>query len=109
MSTWVEEFHDFAGANNNNNNQFGAMVTGGSMKRSPPSLFPSSSSIPPPDHHMNFSTFVPKKQSRKETLEAELKLLEWHKLANDAALKVIPSHPAYPSLPLIHLHLQWKS
>ena len=26
--------------------------------------------------------------SRKAKLEAELKLLEWHKLANDAALKV---------------------
>ena len=27
--------------------------------------------------------------TRKAKLEAELKLLEWHKLANDAALKVI--------------------
>lgn len=26
--------------------------------------------------------------SRKAKIEAELKLLEWHKLANDAALKV---------------------
>lgn len=31
MSTWVEEFHDFAG--NGNGNQFGAMTTGGTMKR----------------------------------------------------------------------------
>ena len=29
-------------------------------------------------------------KSRKAKLEAELKLLEWHKLANDAALKVRP-------------------
>ena len=28
------------------------------------------------------------KPSRQEKLKAELKLLEWHKLANDAALKV---------------------
>ena len=33
------------------------------------------------------STFAPVKQTRKEKIEAELKLLEWHKLANDAALK----------------------
>jgi hypothetical protein len=35
MTTWVEEFHDFAGGNNGNTNQFGAMATGGVMKRSP--------------------------------------------------------------------------
>jgi hypothetical protein len=29
-----------------------------------------------------------KPPTRKEKLEAELKLLEWHKLANDAAIKV---------------------
>ena len=29
-----------------------------------------------------------KPQSRKEKLEAELKLLQWHKLANEAAIKV---------------------
>lgn len=27
-------------------------------------------------------------QSRKEKLQAELKLLEWHKMANNAAIKV---------------------
>jgi hypothetical protein len=27
-------------------------------------------------------------QSRKEKIEAELKLLEWHKMANAAAIKV---------------------
>lgn len=92
MSTWVEEFHDFAG-NNSNSGQFGAMVTGGTMKRF--SLFVlfiyllSSTHIT--SHFISYdphSTFVPKKPSRKETLEAELKLLEWHKLANDAALKI---------------------
>ena len=31
---------------------------------------------------------VKKSPTRKEQLEAELKLLEWHKLANDAAIKV---------------------
>ena len=31
---------------------------------------------------------VKKPQSRKEHIEAELKLLEWHKLANEAAIKV---------------------
>ena len=29
-----------------------------------------------------------KSPTRKEQLEAELKLLEWHKLANEAAIKV---------------------
>lgn len=28
-------------------------------------------------------------QSRKEKIEAELKLLEWHKMANAAAIKVL--------------------
>lgn len=66
MTTWVEEFHDFAGnGTNGGGNQFGSLTTGGGMK----------------------STFVPRKPSRKETIESELKLLEWHKLANDAALK----------------------
>ena len=32
---------------------------------------------------------VKKPQSRKEHIEAELKLLEWHKLANEAAIKVL--------------------
>jgi hypothetical protein len=31
---------------------------------------------------------VKKPQTRKEHIEAELKLLEWHKLANEAAIKV---------------------
>lgn len=31
---------------------------------------------------------VTKSPTKKEQLEAELKLLEWHKLANDAAIKV---------------------
>jgi hypothetical protein len=31
---------------------------------------------------------VKKPVSRKEHIEAELKLLEWHKLANEAAIKV---------------------
>ena len=30
-------------------------------------------------------------QSRKEKIQAELKLLEWHKMANAAAIKVIIS------------------
>jgi hypothetical protein len=37
MTTWVEEFHDFAGGAGGNHagntNQFGAMTTGGAMKR----------------------------------------------------------------------------
>lgn len=33
------------------------------------------------------SNFAPTKQTRTEKIQAELKLLEWHKLANDAALK----------------------
>mmetsp|Transcript_22727 Transcript_22727/g.33206 ORF Transcript_22727/g.33206 Transcript_22727/m.33206 type:complete len:513 (+) Transcript_22727:216-1754(+) len=62
MSTWVEELNEFQSGSDK---QFGAMETGGGMR----------------------STFVKPKPSRKETLKAELKLLEWHKLANDAALK----------------------
>ncbi len=32
---------------------------------------------------------MPKKaQTRKEKLEAELKLVQWHKMANEAAIKV---------------------
>lgn len=57
MSTWVEEFNDFQSG--------GGVAPGGSMK----------------------SNFAPVKQSRTEKIKAELKLLEWHKLANDAALK----------------------
>ena len=34
------------------------------------------------------SVLMNKKVPRAEKIEAELKLLEWHKLANDAALKV---------------------
>lgn len=37
-----------------------------------------------------FSALIKKRQSRAEKIQAELKLLEWHKLANDAALKVFP-------------------
>lgn len=33
------------------------------------------------------SNYAPMKQSRTEKIKAELQLLEWHKLANDAALK----------------------
>lgn len=58
MSNWVEEFSNFQGG-------AGGVTTGGAMK----------------------STYAPLKQTRKEKIEAELKLLEWHKLANDAALK----------------------
>lgn len=57
MSNWVEEFSSFQGG--------GGVVPGGGMK----------------------STFAPSKQTRTQKIEAELKLLEWHKLANDAALK----------------------
>ena len=35
-----------------------------------------------------YSALIKKRQSRAEKIQAELKLLEWHKLANDAALKV---------------------
>jgi hypothetical protein len=58
MSNWVEEFSNFQGG-------AGGVTTGGTMK----------------------STFAPTKQTRTQKIEAELKLLEWHKLANDAALK----------------------
>ena len=58
MSNWVEEFSNFQGG-------AGGVSTGGGMK----------------------STFAPTKQTRTEKIQAELKLLEWHKLANDAALK----------------------
>mmetsp|Transcript_518 Transcript_518/g.1211 ORF Transcript_518/g.1211 Transcript_518/m.1211 type:complete len:510 (+) Transcript_518:197-1726(+) len=58
MSNWVEEFSNFQGG-------AGGVTTGGGMK----------------------STYAPQKQTRTEKIQAELKLLEWHKLANDAALK----------------------
>lgn len=58
MSNWVEEFSNFQGGG-------GGVTTGGTMK----------------------SNFAPSKQTRTEKIQAELKLLEWHKLANDAALK----------------------
>lgn len=34
-------------------------------------------------------SYLAKSPTRKEKLEAELKLLEWHRLANDAAIKVL--------------------
>lgn len=58
MSNWVEEFSNFQGG-------AGGVTTGGGMK----------------------SNYAPQKQTRTEKIHAELKLLEWHKLANDAALK----------------------
>lgn len=61
MSNWVEEFSNFQGGSGGGT----SVAPGGGMK----------------------STFAPSKQTRTEKIQAELKLLEWHKLANDAALK----------------------
>jgi hypothetical protein len=60
MSNWVEEFSNFQGGGGT-----AGVTTGGTMK----------------------SSYAPQKQTRTEKIQAELKLLEWHKLANDAALK----------------------
>jgi hypothetical protein len=38
--------------------------------------------------HSAFPRKLKQPQTRTEKINAELKLLEWHKLANDAALKV---------------------
>ena len=77
MSTWVDEYHAL---------------------KSPDKL----------DAKLGFKNLNNKAQPTKaEKLEAELKLLEWHKLANNSAMKVISTTIRFINGLLIHYFLRY--
>ena len=96
--SWVEDFSNFQDSTASaglTGRKVGAVIS--PRVPVPRPTHPSSQDNPPPPPHPRTYAQVAagskhgvgpsKTQSRSDKIESELKLLEWHKLANDAALK----------------------